>query len=405
MGGYTLFGVSFDESSRAYVVGLAILAALLPAVIVFLFLTTRQRAGHIAEKITEDLLSSRELFVKLYQNSPVPYVLLSGEGTIAFPNSAALRLFGLDLENLSGTSFFSYLDAEEEESKQHIEILPSWFRQGVPIADDEVQVKRPDGQVRWVLLSVFPLEKKGGEHNGLATLVDITKQKEIDRAKTEFVSLASHQLRTPLSSLKWNVELLTSPKSGALSERQQEQVATLTRGIDRLDTIISDFLNVSRLELGTLRPEKELVSIPSFIADIISDLSSSMKFPSERIVSNVGVDSMVTSQKLLRMALENLISNAMKYTPAPGTITVSAEERNEHVTFVVSDSGLGIPKEEQGRIFSKLFRASNVREEMPDGTGLGLYICRMIVEILGGTITFTSSAGTGTTFTITLPRS
>jgi signal transduction histidine kinase len=105
------------------------------------------------------------------------------------------------------------------------------------------------------------------------------------------------------------------------------------------------------------------------------------------------------------MALENLISNAMKYTPAPGTITVSAEERNEHVTFVVSDSGLGIPKEEQGRIFSKLFRASNVREEMPDGTGLGLYICRMIVEILGGTITFTSSAGTGTTFTITLPRS
>lgn len=394
-----------DETVRVYIVGLAVFTALSLSLIVFLLTATRQRAGHIAEKLTEDLLSSRELFVKLYQSSPVPYVLLSRDGEIAFPNAAALRLFGMKVKELSGTSLFSYISTEDGEQQKHVEILPARYQQGVPIADEEVQIKRPDGLSRWVLLSLFPFAKKGGGNNGLATLVDITKQKEIDRAKTEFVSLAAHQLRTPISSLKWNIELLLSPKEESLSASQKERAETLQRGVERLNAIVGDFLNASRLELGTIQPELEPVDVSQLVEETLAGLSAMMVSHRHRVETNVHVGTITTSSKFLRMVLENLLSNAAKYTPDEGEISIHGETDGKWAVITITDTGVGIPQDEQDEVFSKMFRAKNVREEVPGGTGLGLYICRMIMEVLGGDISFISTPGKGTTFTIRLPLS
>jgi PAS domain S-box-containing protein len=205
-------------------VHLLLISALIPlliATVTFLLLTTRERAGLIAERMLSDVLSSRELLLTVYRNSPVPYLLISHKGHITFPNDAALRLLGITATELEGSSLFDILLHDDETKQTHLDLVPVRFERGVPVSNEEALIKRTDGTLRWVSLSLYPFKTPGGVVNGLAALVDITKPKEIDKAKTEFVSLASHQLRTPIAAIQWHLELLGSPKLGALTDAQR----------------------------------------------------------------------------------------------------------------------------------------------------------------------------------------
>jgi len=380
--------------------------AFLLSLIVFLLIARRKAAEDIAESLAEDALSSRELFVKLYDSSPVPYLLLSSEGVMTYPNNAAVRFFAETKEQLSGKKLFDYISSGEvdQQAEVHVSTLPTRYRQGVSIADEEVLVTRGDGKERWVLLSIFPVQQERGKHTGIATVVDITKQKEIERAKTEFVSLASHQLKTPISVAKWNSELLESPSHGQLTPKQSEYLEKVKGAVERLKNIIDDFLEVSRLDLKTAQIEKEEVLISDLIREIITELSTRTGH-NTNIEQHITVESVQTSRKYMRMVLENLISNAMKYTPEGGEIKLVAKQEGSNLHIAIADTGRGIPEDEQEHLFSKMFRAKNVKEEVPDGTGLGLYIVKKIVEALDGTIDFQSEEGVGTTFTVLLPLS
>lgn len=362
-----------------------------------------KKAEEIAERITSDLLTSRELFVKLYQTAPVPYVLLDEHETITYPNIAALRLFGANAEQIGKMRIFDRLVFEPEESFKR-DLIVGQYRQNHSVTDQEVRLKRSDGSVRWVLLSLHPFSRADGSYHGIATMVDITRQKEIEEAKTEFVSLASHQLRTPLSSMLWHIELLEASKDQSLSEKQLQHVKTLERGAQRLSAILEGFLNVSRLELGTFTPVKKETNVAQCIDQLLADFEAQIRGKNLKLVKKVSVALMQTDVRMLRMALENLLSNAIRYTPADGEVRIFATENEKAIVFEVSDTGMGIPREDQRKLFSKMFRASNARKEVPDGTGLGLYIVKMIVDVLGGDIAFESEEGEGTTFTLTFPK-
>lgn len=346
--------------------------------------------------------SSEELYVQLYKNSPIPYLLIDMDGHVQSANIAAVRLLGVQQGKVNGINVFSNIQCDVLE---HLDFLIEKYRSGVAISDEMVKVKRPDHREAWSLLSLFRFTDVNGQQIGLLTLVDITKQKKAEDAKSEFVSLASHQLRTPIAGMKWSAELLQMDNPETLTDRQLKYIDRLLISIKRMAVLVDDFLRVSRFELGTFQAEYETVSLSKLFEDIMSEQTSRVeqKGLSVKTFYDESVDSIVTDPNLIRMIVTNLFSNATKYTREKGTIHIGFGTKGDDIIITVADNGMGIPIEDQDGIFSKLFRASNAVRDVPDGTGLGLYIVREAVEVLKGKISFTTTENVGTTFEVLLP--
>jgi signal transduction histidine kinase len=236
---------------------------------------------------------------------------------------------------------------------------------------------------------------------------DITKERAIDKTKSEFVSLASHQLRTPLSAINWYAEMLIAGDAGELNEEQKSYVDEIYRGNQRMVELVNALLNVSRLELGTFaiepRPTNVIEVADTVLNELQPDIERKMIHINRVYDENIGIINL--DPELIRIIIQNLLSNAVKYTPEEGKVSIKIEKIGKDVLIQVSDTGMGIPKKQQENIFSKLFRADNARESDSEGTGLGLYIVKSILESAGGAISFESVENTGASFSVTIPAS
>ncbi len=221
---------------------------------------------------------------------------------------------------------------------------------------------------------------------------DITSEREIDKAKTEFVSLASHQLRTPLTSVAWYTEMLIKG-SDTFSASQRKYLEEIYQGNKRMVELVNTLLDVSRIELGTFRAVPKATDIVALAESVVDEQKQNIKEREIDIIKKFskGQSVFFIDPKLLHIVFQNLITNAVKYTPIGGKIefTVSFESKKT-ILIKVSDTGYGIPKNQQKKIFTKLFRADNARDKDTSGTGLGLYIVKSIVENSGGKIWFES---------------
>jgi PAS domain S-box-containing protein len=235
---------------------------------------------------------------------------------------------------------------------------------------------------------------------------DITKEKEIDKAKTEFVSLASHQLRTPLSTVNWYSEMLLTGDVGEVTNEQRDYLEEIYNGNQRMVDLVNTLLDVSRIELGTFGGEAKPTDIVKLAEGVIDEQKlqineKKLKFSSA--FSNA-IPLIQTDPKLFRMVIQNLLSNAIKYTPEGGKIVMALSLYDKkNVLLKIVDTGYGIPQNQHDKIFTKLFRADNVIGKDTEGTGLGLYIAKSIVEQAGGKLWFESDENNGTTFYATLP--
>lgn len=235
---------------------------------------------------------------------------------------------------------------------------------------------------------------------------DITREKEIERVKTEFVSIASHQLRTPLSTINWYSEILLAGDSGPLTKDQREYLDEIYRGNQRMIDLVNALLNVSRLEVGAFIVEAKPIDLSAVAKDVLNEVKPQIMNKHITLKENYSKDlPMVDADySLARIIFQNLITNAVKYTPPNGMVEVEITSKDkESIEIKVSDNGIGIPKQQQEKIFTKLFRADNARETDPDGTGLGLYIIRSIIDQTNGKIWFESEEGKGTAFFISVP--
>lgn len=366
-------------------------------------LTLSEQIQRTEEQLTADIaIASEELHTQLYQNSPVPYLLIDREGRVTSANVAAGRLYGMPQKKLEGKAIFDTFEAEEP---GHVDILFEKFRTGVAVSNQTMQVRRVDGEVAWVLLSLFQFTNAYSEKIGLLTLVDITRQKQIENAKTEFVSLASHQLRTPMSAIKWSAELLKLNPEKNLTDKQERYVDRLLTGVQRMAVLVDDFLRVSRFELGTFQPEFNEESLAAIINDVIKEQELRISQKQVNVKTFYEPKDLVVNsdRNLIRMITSNLLSNAVKYSKHNGVIHIGFVQSDDKVKISVADNGMGIPIKEHDRIFTKLFRASNAVRNVPDGTGLGLYIAAEAVRVLNGKITFTSIQDVSTTFEVTIP--
>ena len=246
---------------------------------------------------------------------------------------------------------------------------------------------------------------------------DITKENETDRAKTEFVSLASHQLRTPPTSINWFLEMLLNGEAGQLNQKQEEYAREAYQNSRRMVTLINTLLNISRMEAGAFSVSPEPTDIIAFTKDIIEEFKLKIKEKELQVKEQYApsLPLMQVDPKLLRIAVQNIISNAVKYTPEKGIINVKiflSQEgetigdrklKNNSLVIVITDTGYGIPRNQFDKIFTKLFRADNVKEKDTDGTGLGLYLTKSIVNHAQGDLWFESELNRGTTFYLAVP--
>ena len=234
-----------------------------------------------------------------------------------------------------------------------------------------------------------------------AVLHDITRLKELDKIKSEFVSIVSHDLRTPLTSIRGYVELL--PRVGPLNEQQRDFVARVEYSMTNIVSLISDLLDIGRIEAG-VDWDMQPLALHTLIRDTMQDMQAEAARGQHTLTLDIADLSPVHGNaRRLRQVVNNLVSNALKYTPDGGQISVTAREDGEFVFLQVRDTGIGIALEDQRHIFDKFYRVRSDATEHINGSGLGLAIVKAIVEKHGGRVWVDSEAGKGSTFTAVLP--
>jgi len=269
----------------------------------------------------------------------------------------------------------------------------------------EIFVEQNGQQKYFKALSARVLNDKKEFIGTLKIFYDLTKEKELDKSKSDFVSVAAHQLRTPLSAIKWIFELLLRNEAGKIRPEQRQYLNMGFISNERLITIVRDLLNVSKIEeknlklnLSSCDIKKILVKAQINLANIITDKQLDLQY---EIAENL--PALMIDKKKISMAIENILSNAVNYTPEGGKIKISAAAEGGWLVISLADNGIGIPEAAKKKIFSKFFRASNAIRVHSDGSGLGLFIAQSIIKMHKGNITFESQEGIGTKVIIKLP--
>jgi signal transduction histidine kinase len=284
--------------------------------------------------------------------------------------------------------------------ERHAEALRESSRQKKPLLGELLNFANG----RCVLRDFLPIFEAGKYVGEIYLYRDVTQEQRIDAFKSEFMSLASHQLRTPLTGIRWSLGRLLKELSRTVPDHQRHLLESGLSAAKRMSDTINTMLLISQIESGGAVLKLETVQLQKFLQELIDDhqeairaksLAIRLEAPNELIVE--------TDAHLLRELLLNLIGNAVKYTGASGSISVRASNPDAQIRIDVSDNGYGIPLFQQRMIFTKFFRGENVVGHETEGTGLGLYLASLIARHLKGTLTFESSEG-GTTFTLILPE-
>jgi len=343
------------------------------------------------------------IFKTAVEQSGEMMILTDSEGKVLWANKATEGVTGFSikeaLDRKAGVLWGKLMDDDYYKKMWHrIKIEKKLFT-------SEIQNHRKNGEHFYSTINIYPLlDAQGTIQYYVATQRDITEEKEVDQMKTDFVSLVSHQMRTPLTSIRWNLEMLYAGDVGQLSAKQKEVVKNTKEANERMIKLISTLLNISRIESGRLIVDPVEVDLADYIREMASHCQSNVRGQKLELILpespyNVWVDPM-----LLRQVLNNFVNNASKYSPVDKPIQINLRDKGEDYVVEVVDYGIGIPSSEQRKIFGKFFRASNVSKHETDGTGMGLYIGSMLVKLLGGRMEFESKEDVGTTFRVTLPK-
>lgn len=329
------------------------------------------------------------------------------EGRIMRVNTATLELFEHREEDLLDKKYMTTVPAYTLGGDPIEAINRPIMRsllEGRSISETLMYVKG-DGRRFPAHVTVSPIMLKGKPVGTIQVVRDITREQEIDHAKTEFVALASHQLRTPLTAMRWYSELLLKGKMGDLTKDQRRALEEIYDVNLRLIDLVGALLSVARIEIGTLAMTPEPSDIVQLARDVVFELRPTIAEKNlafaEKYDSHIPL--MQLDPDLTRIIFQNILTNAVKYTPEGGKVKLEIEKRKQSILIIVSDNGYGIPKRQQRHMFSKLFRADNARQQDTDGTGLGLYIVKSIVANANGKIWFESEENVGTVFYVRLP--
>ena len=334
-------------------------------------------------------------------------VMLSRDKNIIMVNPKAEEYLGVGEEKILGKK------ADDKELLQKYPRLKHFFAWFPKDSKDQKKVKKEqvelnsDNKEFFNIYTTYVLDQHGKTLGIVKTFHDVTREKLIEQMKTEFISIASHQLRTPLAGFKWFIELLLKERVGELSKEQREMLEKMEDNNESLISLVEHLLNISRIEQGRMDFKFEKHDITSAIEKEVrllepkaqeKDINLEFEEPSDKIPE------FKFDGEKMSFVIQNLIDNAIKYTKNGGRVIISVKKgRGNKVVFRVKDSGIGIDKESQKRVFSKFFRSDEAKVMATQGTGLGLNIAKNVIDKHKGKIWFDSDPGKGTTFSFEIP--
>jgi len=330
-------------------------------------------------------------------------VITDAAGKIIFANQAAAENTGYSREELIGKTPSLW---GQQMPREYYKKMWKRIKKDKKPFYGEVKNKQKDGTIYEAAVVISPiLNEKAEAEYFLGIERDISKEKQIDRAKTEFVSLASHELRGPLTAINWYAEMMLDKKA-ELPDRFRKNLKEIYKGGQRMTRLIEALLNVSRLELGTFAINPRPTDLAELSQKVLEGKARQMDEKDITLKKDIAaVPKVKVDPVLMKIILDNLVDNSIKYNPVGGEITFTLSEKKDSVLFSVRDTGCGIPKLQQSQIFKKLFRADNASAIDPSGHGLGLYIVKSILETAGGKIWFQSKENSGSTFYVSIPLS
>jgi PAS domain S-box-containing protein len=363
-----------------------------------------------------DSYTDNSLFPKVPDGLFIDAVFSSiGEGAIATDefgrivriNYSALQLLGFNEQEVIGKWYPSVVVAiHENGSKVNLmdRSITKAFISGNPVIETTYYLTKKGDRLP-VTITVSPVLISGRPIGAINLFRDITQEYEIDRMKSEFISLASHQLRTPLSAIKTYSHMLLEGFMGKLNKDQNQALESIVDASDRMVQLTDTLLNITRIESGSITISKSKVNLRAVAEKVIHEqlldaqsknIVISIESPDKPAIVN-------TDKFIVKEILTNIISNAIKYTPEKGKIILAIKPKKDEILCSVSDNGIGIPKAHQDQIFNKFYRAPNVLGRDTTGTGLGLYLIKSLAERLDIPISFESTENKGTTFYFSLP--
>ncbi|MDD4531626.1 MAG: ATP-binding protein [Candidatus Pacebacteria bacterium] len=353
------------------------------------------------EESRKEAVSERNKTMAIIENLTDGILLLNRRYEVEIISPPVVDFFRKEKDEVVGKDIFDFLNGDDfkglreqlvdEENKKMKQV----FRQEVSIGT------RLDLEVTTVFL------KNESEERGVLIIFhDVTRDKLVERMKTEFVSISAHQLRTPLSAIKWTLRMVLDGDTGPLNNEQKDLLEKTYVSNERMIALINDLLNVSRIEEGRFLYKQEPSRLNVYVKAVIDSSQELLKM--KKISLSVeGLDEETPlinlDKEKIELAIQNLLENAVKYTPEGGSVHISLEKHETEVVFKIRDTGVGIPEFDHERIFTKFFRGDNVIKMETEGSGLGLYTTRNIIDAHRGKIWFESKEGKGTTFYFSLP--
>jgi len=350
------------------------------------------------EEARRSLETEKNKVTSVFKSLTDGLIMLDQFGWVTLVNSEAEKMLRVKKEDLLAKRLS---ETSHPDLKKISDLMETEGRLG----KREFPVSGPDENV--FEISTVPVEDVNKKIIGqLIILHNVTREKAIERMKSEFVTVAAHQLRTPLSAIKWTLRLILDQDLGPISKEQADTLQKGYQSNERMINLVNDLLNIARIEEGKFVYGFEKVSFPKFLEETVESFAPiyKMKNISLKVEKTKDCDFEVELDKeKMKLVLQNLIENAYNYSASGSNVTISLDCDKMNLRFAIRDQGMGIPKEQQNRVFSKFFRGSNAIRQETEGTGLGLFLVKNIIEKHNGKIWFESERDKGTTFHFTLP--
>ncbi len=381
---------------------------------------SRSRSASVANSKLEKLsgqLSAEQLKADAIVSS-------IGEGVMVIDSSRRIQLFNKAAQELTGWDESSAQNIDYQlvmqlktADDQAIDpaadpFAQAWTKHGELVIDNLVMTTRSGRKVQ-LNISISPVFDTENQPSGaIALFRDISKEKEVERQKDEFISTASHEMRTPVAAIEGYISLAMNSNVATIDDRAKKYLEKAHDTIAHLGELFKDLLSVTKAEEGQLGGAMEAVNLGSLLQSTVDDMQFTIRKKGLTMVYQIGGQSgkaiaplyyVAANTERLREVIMNLIDNAAKFTPEGG-LKVVLEGDEKEVTVGISDTGVGIAKEDMAHLFQKFYRIDNTATRTIGGTGLGLYLCRRLIEAFNGRIWVESKIGEGSTFKFTLPR-
>ncbi len=332
--------------------------------------------------------------------------LVSSEQRVLDVNRRFVELFGVPQERLVGQLLADTRTMFDQVFADAGALFDLLVTGGAGTSGEHSQlVVQQWPQARELHLYSTPVADAGGFLGRLFVFRDVTREREVDRMKTEFVSLVSHELRTPLTSIKGFTELVLDGDAGEINEEVAEYLGIVHSNADRLVALVNDLLDLSRIESGRIQIKAEPVDLQEVVRAVVQTMQQKLAEKQQSLAASVAPDAagVIGDRDKLVQVLTNYVSNAHKYTQAGGAIQVNVSKRGDFAHVAVADNGYGIAPADQDRLFTRFYRVDNSMTREVGGTGLGLAIVKQMIELQGGEVGVESALGRGSTFWFTMP--